>query len=201
MKSSGMSLSSGTRTRSARFGGFTLALVLLSTTCACTDGADHNVTARAGEAAVLPCTCPPNQPPYLVWQKVVGDLVVDHYRGDDDRDDQAEEYRNRTELKLTENCSLTILRVNTTDQGLYTCYYRKGPLRRDSIYLEVTAVSVDPQDPGESRSVQTTVVTSSVCVLLVIVIITVAAAVYVGIVRKKRRSMNGFAGGTLVRSV
>ncbi|KAK7162294.1 hypothetical protein R3I94_004829 [Phoxinus phoxinus] len=194
MKSSGMSLSSGTRTRSARFGGFTLALVLLSTTCACTDGADHNVTARAGEAAVLPCTCPPNLAD-LVWQKaIVGkqDLVVD----------QAEEFRNRTELKLTENCSLTILRVTTTDQGLYTCYYRTGPVRHDSIYLEVTG-QYNPQhhDPGESRSGQTTVVTSSVCVLLVIVIITVAAAVYVGIVRKNRRSMNGFAGGTLVRSV
>lgn len=105
----------------------------------CTDCADHNVTAQAGGAAVLPCTCPPDQPPYLVWQKTVGNktLVVSAYRGEDM---QAEEYRNRAELKLTENCSLTLLNVTPSDQGLYMCYYRTEPITHDNIYLEVTGM-------------------------------------------------------------
>ncbi|CAM4505706.1 unnamed protein product [Leuciscus chuanchicus] len=190
MKSSGMNLSSGTRTRSVLIRGFTLALVLL-TTCACTDCTDRNVTAQAGEAAVLPCTCPPDQPPYLVWQKTVGDqiLVVRTYRGEDNTEDnQAEEYRNRTELKLTESCSLTLLSVTPSDQGLYTCYYRTEPITHERICLEVTEIQAPPE---KLWTVQKTVVTSSVCGLLIMVIISVAAAVYVGITRKNRRRMNG----------
>lgn len=105
----------------------------------CTDCADRNVTAQAGEAAVLPCTCPPDQPPYLVWQKDVGNqtLVVSAHR-DNTEDKPAEEYRNRAELKLTGSCSLTLLSVTPSDQGLYTCYYRTGPITHELIYLEVT---------------------------------------------------------------
>ncbi|XDV14425.1 hypothetical protein PO909_014681 [Leuciscus waleckii] len=157
----------------------------------CTDCTDRNVTAQAGEAAVLPCTCPPDQPPYLVWQKTVGDqiLVVRTYRGEDNTEDnQAEEYRNRTELKLTESCSLTLLSVTPSDQGLYTCYYRTEPITHERICLEVTEIQSPPE---KLWTVQKTVVTSSVCGLLIMVIISVAAAVYVGITRKNRRRMNG----------
>ncbi|KAG1937962.1 hypothetical protein F2P79_017836 [Pimephales promelas] len=149
-----------------------------------TDCAEHNVTAQAGGAAVLPCTCPSGQPPYLVWQKAAGEqmLVVYNYRGEDDKDDRAEEYRERTEL--TGNCSLKILSVTPSDQGLYQCYYQIRPVRQDDIYLQVTETQKIWTDPK-------TVATSSVCGLVVIVIITAAAAVYVGIYRKNRRQMNG----------
>lgn len=200
MKSSGMDLSSGTRTRSVRFRGFTFALVLLST-CACTDCADRNITAQAGEAAVLPCTCPPGQPPYLVWQKGVSEpmLVVYNYRRDDDTEDkQSKVYHNRTEVKLTENCSLKILSVTPSDQGLYLCYYQTGPIRHDIINLTVTEIQPPPE---KVWTVKETVVTSSVCVILAIVMIIVAVAVYVGIARKNRRQMNGRFIATSTRSI
>ncbi|XP_077050940.1 uncharacterized protein LOC143701497 [Siphateles boraxobius] len=191
-----MNLSSGTRTRPVRFGGFTLALVLLST-CACTDCAERNVTVQAGEPAVLPCTCPPDQPPFVVWQTTVRDqlLVVSDYRGEDNKEDkQADEYRDRTELKLTENCSLTLLNVTPSDEGTYTCYYQIGPVRQDIIYLQVTE---RPAPPERIWDVQKTVLTSSVCGILVLVFITVAVVVYVGISRRNRRQMNGTFTPTL----
>uniref|UniRef100_A0A8C1NJ25 Ig-like domain-containing protein n=1 Tax=Cyprinus carpio TaxID=7962 RepID=A0A8C1NJ25_CYPCA len=105
---------------------------------------DHpvvKVNAMVGEAAALPCMCPPDSPPYLVWQKTIADqaLVVNYYKDDDQEENQmALEYRNRTELRLTGNCSLVIHSVCSSDQGLYTCYYKSKPLRHETIYLEVT---------------------------------------------------------------
>uniref|UniRef100_A0A672PDD1 Immunoglobulin V-set domain-containing protein n=1 Tax=Sinocyclocheilus grahami TaxID=75366 RepID=A0A672PDD1_SINGR len=106
-----------------------------------TDRPVIKVNAMVGEAAALPCMCPPDWPPYLVWQKSIGDqaLVVNYYKDDDQEDNQmALEYRNRTELRLIGNCSLVIHSVWSSDQGLYICYYKKKPLRHEKIYLEVT---------------------------------------------------------------
>lgn len=189
-----MTDSSGTR--SVRLGGLSVAFVLLST-CACTDCADLNVTAFAGAAAVLPCKCPSNQPPFLVWQKAVGEqqLVVNYYRKEDDVDNQtAAEYRDRSELRLTGNCSLVLYRVNHSDTGLYQCFYQKTPLRHENIYLEVT-----DKPTHETFRDTVTVVSSSVCGALVIVI--TAAAAYMGISCRKRRHMKGTFIATSTRSI
>lgn len=105
-----------------------------------TDLADITVTGKVGEAVSLPCKCPPDSPPYLVWQKVAGEqtLVVNYYKDDDQEDNPtALEYRNRTELHLRGNCSLVFHSVSPSDQGLYECYYQKSPLRCERIQLLV----------------------------------------------------------------
>ncbi|ROL45370.1 hypothetical protein DPX16_4711 [Anabarilius grahami] len=171
--------------RSVRFRGFSAAFMLLSI-CARGDGADRNVTAVAGKEATLPCECPPDDPPYVVWQKDTGEepLVVNSLKEDDKT---APEYHDRTELKLeTGNCSLVFYRVLPSDQGLYECYYKTKPLKHDKIYLDVTD---NPQRVSD-LSIRKTVVSSSVCGILVIVI--AAAAVFVGITRRNRHQTNGF---------
>lgn len=181
MNSTGMSFAPGAR--SVCFRGLSLVLILLST-CSCSDLADITVTSTDGEAVSLPCKCPPDWPPYLVWQKVAGEqrLVVNYYKDDEQEDNlTALEYRNRTELKLRGNCSLVFHRVSRSDQGLYECYYKISPLRHEIIHLLVT----DKQQ--QDQNVQSTIVTSSVCVFLIIVITT--AAVYVGITCRNRHQM------------
>ncbi|KAK2908474.1 hypothetical protein Q8A67_004311 [Cirrhinus molitorella] len=161
---------------------------MLLSTCSCSDHADINVKAIAGQATSLPCKCPPNSPLYLVWQKVIGEqeLVVNYYNDDDKEDKQTSpEYRNRTELKLTGNCSLVFHRVRLSDRGLYKCYYRTAPLRHDRIHLDVTARRDIPEpEPDPDRSVQSTIVTSSVCGFLIVIAV---AAVYVGITCRNRQ--------------
>lgn len=97
----------------------------------------------AGKEAALPCECPPDDPPYFVWQKAVGEnrsnippLVVNSYKEDEKT---APEYHKRTKLKLeTGKCSLVFYKVLLSDQGLYECYYKTRPLKVNKIYLEVT---------------------------------------------------------------
>lgn len=170
--------------RSVCFRGFSVALILLST-CSCNNLADITVTGTDGEAVSLPCKCPPDLPPYLVWQKVDGEqqLVVNYYKDDDQEDNiTALEYRNRTELKLRGNCSLVFYRVSRSDQGLYECYYKISPLRHERIHLLVT----EKQKQLPDQNVQSTIVTSSVCVFLIVIAI---AAVYVGITCRNRHQM------------
>ncbi|XP_016343619.1 myelin-oligodendrocyte glycoprotein-like isoform X1 [Sinocyclocheilus anshuiensis] len=199
MKRTGMPFAPGIR--SVRFTGFSVALMLLST-CSCSDHPVIKVNAMVGEAAALPCMCPPDWPPYLVWQKSIDDqaLVVNYYKDDDQEDNQmALEYRNRTELRLTGNCSLVIHIVCSSDQGLYICYYKKKPLRHEKIYLEVTAQQVQGKESAEPQSVQSTIVISSVCGSLVI-LITIAAA-YVGITCRNRHQIRRTFIATSMRSL
>ncbi|XP_067259486.1 myelin-oligodendrocyte glycoprotein-like [Chanodichthys erythropterus] len=195
MKSSGMNFASGKR--SVCFRGFSAAFMLLSI-CARADGADHNVTAVVGKEAALPCECPPDDPPYVVWQKAVGEntsnippLVVKSNKEDEKT---APEYHNRTKLKRENGkCSLVFNKVLLSDQGLYECYYKTRPLKHDKIYLEVT----DNQRVSD-LSIQKTVVSSSVCGLLVILV--TAAAVFVGITCRNRHQTNGAFIATSPRS-
>ncbi|XP_073699457.1 myelin-oligodendrocyte glycoprotein-like [Garra rufa] len=180
--------------RSVRFRGFSAVLMLLST-CSCSDRADINVEAMAGEAASLPCKCPSDWPPFLVWQKVTSEqpLVVNYYEDNKQEDKHtAPEYRNRTELKLTGNCSLVFQRVHLSDQGLYVCYYQEKPLRHEKIHLFVTEQQRGIPEPDPN--LQSTIVTSSVCGFLVIVIAIVA--VYLGITCRKRRTFTATATST-----
>lgn len=184
--------------RSVCFRGFSVALMLLST-CSCNDLADITVKGTDGEAASLPCKCPPDWPPYLVWQKVAGEqpLVVNYYKDDDQEDNlTALEYRNRTELKLRGNCSLVFHRVRLSDQGLYECYYKTSPLSHEKIHLVITA---EKQQQIPDQNIQSTIVTSSVCVCLIIVI--AIAAVYVGITCRNRHQMRRTFSATLMRSI
>lgn len=186
MKSAEMTLAPGVR--SVCFRGFSLALMLLST-CTRSDLADTTVMGTDGEAASLPCKCPPDWPPYLVWQKVSGkqQLVVNYYKDSDQEDNDQEdnvtasEFRNRTELKLRGNCSLVFHRVTLSDQGLYECFYKITPLSLERIYLVVT----EKPEQMTSEKVQSTIVSSSVSVVLIIVI--AIAAVYVGITCRNRQ--------------
>lgn len=199
MKSTGMNFIPGIR--SVRLTGFSVALMLLST-CSCSDHPVVKVNAMVGEAAALPCMCPPDSPPYLVWQKTIADqaLVVNYYKDDDQEENQmALEYRNRTELRLTGNCSLVIHSVCSSDQGLYTCYYKSKPLRHETIYLEVTAKQVQEKESDEPQSVWSTIVMSSVCGFLVI-LITIAAA-YVIITCRNRHQIRRTSIATSVRII
>lgn len=182
--------------RSVFFRGFSLALMLLST-CSRSDLADITVHGTDGEAASLPCKCPPDWPPYLVWQKVAGEqrLVVNYYKDDDQEGNlMASEFRNRTELKLRGNCSLVFHRVSLSDQGLYECFYKISPLSLEKIHLVIR--EKQQQIPGQK--VQSTLVTS-VCVFLIIVI--AIAALYVGITCRNRHQMRRTFIATSSRSI
>ncbi|XP_052454485.1 myelin-oligodendrocyte glycoprotein isoform X2 [Carassius gibelio] len=191
LKSTRMTFAHGIR--SVRFTGFSVAFMLLST-CSCSDHPHIEVIAIVGEAATLPCMCPPDWPPFLVWQKNIDKaLVVNYYKDDDQEDIQiALEYRNRTELRLTGNCSLVIHSVCLSDQGLYICYYKKNPLRHEKIYLGVTEQGKVSDEP---KRVQSTTVISSVCGVLIILLITIAAA-YIGITCRNRHQIrSSFTSG------
>ncbi|RXN16631.1 myelin-oligodendrocyte glyco isoform X2 [Labeo rohita] len=165
-----------------------------------TGRADINVKAMAGQAASLPCKCPPDWPPYLVWQKVTSEkpLVVNYYKDDNQEDEQtAPEYRNRTELNLTGNCSLVFHRVRLSDRGLYECYYKTTPLRHEKIHLDIT--EQQQQMPKPDPNVQSLIVTSSVCGLLFIAL--TIAAVYVGITCRNRHQAKRAFIATPVKSI
>lgn len=192
---SGMIFASG----SVGFRGLSVASLLLLALAGC-DFTAANVTARVGEAAELPCTCPPDQPPYLVWQKDVDgrQLLVNYYKTDNNDGKIAADFQNRTELKRSgDACFLLFYSVRLSDEGWYKCYYKTLPLKHNNTYLQVT-VSTEQSPMTDPEVDQSTAVTSSACVLLLIII---AAAVYLGITCKKRHWMNRTSVATSTRSI
>lgn len=108
----------------------------------CCDGSTvPNITAKAGHPAVISCSCPLDSPPFFIWQK--DDVVVNLYKNNEDETQIAQQYRNRTHVNIqSENCSLVFDSVRLSDEGLYTCYYMKIPLRKEEIHLKVTDSSM-----------------------------------------------------------
>ncbi|XP_057188161.1 CD276 antigen-like [Triplophysa rosa] len=100
-----------------------------------------NITAKAGHPAVLPCSCPIHSPPFFIWQK--SNDVVNLLRNDDRETQTAQQFQNRTHVNIQSgNCSIVFNTVRLSDEGLYTCYYSKIPLRKEEIHLKVTDPSM-----------------------------------------------------------
>lgn len=179
----------------AGFRGFSVAFLLLLAMAGC-DFTAVNVKARAGEAAELPCTCPADQDPLLVWQKDVnGTQLVVNYDKSNNNEEIAADFQNRTELKRSgDACFLMFYSVRPSDEGWYKCYYMKSPLKHNNIYLEVT----DPSPIKSPGDVQSTAVMSSACVLLIILI---AVAIFLGIICRKRHCMKRTSVATSTRSI
>ncbi|KAA0722627.1 hypothetical protein E1301_Tti023680 [Triplophysa tibetana] len=149
-----------------------------------------NITAKAGHPAVLPCSCPQDFSPFFVWQK---DNVVVNLHGNNDGETQtAHQFENRTHVNIQSgNCSIVFNTVRLSDEGLYTCYYSKIPLRKEEIHLKVTGELPVLCCPDAERVTHGTVMTSSVCGFLTVAI--VIAAVFVGIMfRRRQRKSKSF---------
>ncbi|XP_056588130.1 CD276 antigen-like [Triplophysa dalaica] len=96
-----------------------------------------NITAKAGHPAVLPCSCPQDSSPFFIWQK--GNVVVNLHANNDGQTQTAKQFQNRTHVNIQSgNCSIVFNTVRLSDEGLYTCYYSKIPLRMEEIHLKVT---------------------------------------------------------------
>ncbi|XP_044839272.1 butyrophilin subfamily 1 member A1-like isoform X2 [Mauremys mutica] len=104
-------------------------------------GPDHPVTARIGEAIVLPCHLSPRmnaENMEVRWFRSQFSGVVHLYReGQDQYREQMPDYHGRTELLkdgiMDGNVSLRILNISRSDEGRYSCFVQSYAFYEEAV--------------------------------------------------------------------
>ncbi|XP_044837303.1 butyrophilin subfamily 1 member A1-like [Mauremys mutica] len=123
-------------------------------------GPGHPVTARMGEATVLPCHLSPRMSAENMevrWFRSDFLSFVHLYQhGKDQYGNQMPDYRGRTELLkpgiMDGNVSLQILNIRCSDEGQYNCFVQDGSFYEEApLELKIAALGSNPVISVESH--------------------------------------------------
>ncbi|CAM2095044.1 unnamed protein product [Caretta caretta] len=104
-------------------------------------GPGHPVTARMGEAIVLPCHLSPRISAVNMevrwFRSEFTSVVHQYYEGKEQYGKQMTDYHGRTELLkagiMDGNVSLQILNIRPSDEGQYNCFVQDGPFYEEAL--------------------------------------------------------------------
>ncbi|XP_077657635.1 butyrophilin subfamily 1 member A1-like [Urocitellus parryii] len=117
-------------------------------------GPEHPIVAVLGEDAILPCTLVPAmnaENMELGWfRTTLSQAVFIYWNQQEQTEEQMAEYRGRTSLVskfLTQGqAAVHIHKVQVSDNGMYTCFFRKGGFSKEAnLELKVAGMGSDPQ--------------------------------------------------------
>ncbi|XP_071469933.1 butyrophilin subfamily 1 member A1-like [Marmota flaviventris] len=117
-------------------------------------GPHHPIVAVLGEDAILPCTLVPAmnaENMELGWfRSTFSQAVFINWNQQDEIEEQMAEYRGRTSLVsnlLTQGqAAVHIHKVQVSDNGMYTCFFRKAGFYEEAdLELKVAGMGSDPQ--------------------------------------------------------
>ncbi|CAM5158562.1 unnamed protein product [Eretmochelys imbricata] len=116
-------------------------------------GPGHPVTARMGEAIVLPCHLSPRISAVNMevrwFRSEFTSVVHQYYEGKEQYGKQMTDYHGRTELLkagiMDGNVSLQILNIRPSDEGQYNCFVQDGPFYEEALLeLKVAGLGSAP---------------------------------------------------------
>ncbi|XP_058429075.1 butyrophilin subfamily 1 member A1-like isoform X2 [Marmota monax] len=131
-----------------------LLLVQLSTEQFQVVGPRHPIVAVLGEDAILPCALLPAmnaENMELGWfRTTLSQAVFIYWNQQEQTEEQMDEYRGRTSLVrdflLEGQASVHIHKVQVSDNGMYTCFFRHGGFYEEAdLEVKVAGMGSDPQ--------------------------------------------------------